>query len=218
LLAVKIHLGCGQKYLQGYVNIDFSPSEHSVQVETVADQHADILELSYPANSIDEIRLHHVFEHFSRPVACALISGWSSWLKVGGKLHLEVPDFQKTARVILSPFTSFRKKAIAERHLFGSHEARWAIHCEGYTPMMLREMLLCFGYDIITVRKNSWEGTYNFEMLATRSGREMTHDDLTASAREYLGNYLLDKSEETLLLVWMNQFANQLERSWACNV
>jgi predicted SAM-dependent methyltransferase len=65
----KLHLGCGQRHLEGYINIDFPASEHSVQDKSVADIQADITQLSYPASSIDEVRLHHVFEHFPRPVA-----------------------------------------------------------------------------------------------------------------------------------------------------
>ena len=82
-MSKKLHLGCGQRYLEGYVNIDFPAAEHTVQEQSVADRHADLLCLSYPAGSIDEIRLHHVFEHFDRHTACALMASWQSWLKVG---------------------------------------------------------------------------------------------------------------------------------------
>jgi predicted SAM-dependent methyltransferase len=82
---VKLHLGYGQRYLEGYVNIDFPVSEDTLQKDNVADLHAGILGLRYPVGSVEEIRLHHVFEHFSRPVACALLASWFSWLYPGGK-------------------------------------------------------------------------------------------------------------------------------------
>lgn len=214
---LKLHLGCGQRYLDGYCNIDFPLIEHSMQQSSVADLHADILELIYPFNAIEEIRLHHVFEHFPRPIACALLAGWFSWLKPGGILRIEVPDFHRTARAILSPWSSFKRKAVAERHLYGSHEARWAVHCEGYTPATLKIMLTHFGYHVVKTDKRSWKGTYSFELLAKKYQHDLSASDLERSARKYLHNHLVDATEENLLLIWMNQYQKQFAKSWAHN-
>ncbi|MHB8121809.1 MAG: class I SAM-dependent methyltransferase [Desulfuromonadaceae bacterium] len=217
---MKLHLGCGGHYLQGYVNIDFPLPEHSVQEKSVADLHANILDLSYPACSIEEIRLHHVFEHFPRQVACALLVGWFSWLKTGGILHIEVPDFQKTACVMLSPLISFKKKAVAERHLFGSHEAHWAVHCEGYTPDILKNMLRNFGFRVIRFKKSSWLGTYNFELVAEKATNDISKNNFSMITSNYLKKYLLDEgeSETRLFNVWLNKYIDQVEKSWANNV
>jgi len=214
---MKLHLGCGQRYLEGYVNIDFPSSSHPVQDSSVADLNADILDLRYPAATIDEIRLHHLFEHFERPVACALLAGWFSWLQTDGLLHIEVPDFQKTARIILSAISSAKERGVAERHLFGSHEAAWAIHCEGYTPAMLKKMLEDFGFAVQRIRKNSWKGTHNFEILAKKPGKNILRDDFEQIASRYLTNYLLDDSasEMRLLKTWMRIFNRQIKTSWA---
>ena len=216
---MKLHLGCGMRYLQGYVNIDFPLPEHSVQEKSVADLHANILELTYPASCIKEVRLHHVFEHFPRPVACALLVGWFSWLKLGGVLHIEIPDFQKTARVMLSPFASFKKKAVAERHLFGSHEAHWAVHCEGYTPELLKKMLENYGFRVIRMKKSVWLGTYNLEMFAEKATNDISKNEFNTITSNYLKKYLLDEgeSETRLLNVWLKMYIDQLEKSWAQN-
>lgn len=211
----KLHLGCGQSYLEGYINIDFPAASHSVQEESVADVYANILELRYPAGSIDEIRLHHVFEHFPRPVACALLACWFSWLKQDGILRLEVPDFGKTARVMISPLASFRKKAVAERHLFGSHEAKWAVHCEGYTSVTLKRMLQSFGFGTVKTKNNSWHGTYNFEIYSKKMVNDISKSQFEDKAAAYLRNFLLDDSENKLLQVWMKAYEEQVDRSWA---
>jgi predicted SAM-dependent methyltransferase len=212
---LKLHLGCGQRYLAGYVNIDFPPSEHSVQEQSVADLHADLLTIRYPFGDIEEVRLHHVFEHFSRPVACALLASWNSWLGKSGVIHIEVPDFTRTARAILSPLSSLKKKAVAERHLFGSHEAHWAVHCEGYTTGLLEAMLKSAGFKVEKVRKNAWRGTYNFEIIATKIRALETRQDLEHNCQAFLGNFLVDDSEQKLLEVWMDMYRAQVERSWA---
>ncbi len=72
---LKLHLGCGEKYLEGYVNIDFPQSEHSVLTPKV-DMYHDIRTLQYPDNSVDEIQSHHLFEHFSRTDALKLLFRW----------------------------------------------------------------------------------------------------------------------------------------------
>lgn len=214
---MKLHLGCGQRYLDGYVNVDFPVSEHTVQRESVADLHRDILGLRYSAGSVEEVRLHHVFEHFSRPVACALLAGWFSWLKRGGQLRIEVPDLRKTAIVLLSPLSSSHGKAVAERHLFGSHEASWAAHLEGYSRGMLRGMLSHFGFHISKVRSNSWRGTYNFELFAVKTPQLLSREAFERIASGYLERFLLDRSQSELRLHerWLQVYRSQIERSWA---
>lgn len=214
---MKLHLGCGQQYLDGYINIDFPSSSHTAQTESVADIHADITALRYPPESVDEIRLHHVFEHFPRPVACGLLACWFSWLRPGAVLHLEVPDFSRTAGIILNPFSSFRSRAVAERHLFGSHEASWAVHCEGYSKNILAKMLAEFGFDISSAGTNSWCGTHNLEVVAARSAGPISKAAFEVRAADYLRNYLLNTEELEMRIhsVWMESFSDQLERGWA---
>jgi hypothetical protein len=212
---MKLHLGCGQRYLSGYVNIDFPLTEHSVQNQTVADLHADILAVSYPAGTIEEVRLHHVFEHFTRPVACALLSAWHIWLKPRGRVHIEVPDLGRMAAVLINPFSSVRRKAVAERHLFGSHEARWAAHYEGYSAGMLLAVMDAFGFESTKVRRNAWRGTHNIEVLAYKSESNLSNEELAAGAQRYLKNYLVDdsESEQKLLETWMGIYREQFSRS-----
>ncbi|MBE3140734.1 MAG: hypothetical protein IMZ53_09145 [Thermoplasmata archaeon] len=65
-LKTRLHLGCGEVYLGDYLNIDYPLASHTLQTKLAADEYHNILELRYPANSIEEIRPHHVFEHFAR--------------------------------------------------------------------------------------------------------------------------------------------------------
>ena len=106
---MKLHLGCGQQYLQGYVNVDYPASEHQVQKSLRADLYTDLTKLSYPVASIEEVRLHHVFEHFSRPVALALLCRWRDWLAPGGRLHVETPDLMASARMLVWPWVGYAK-------------------------------------------------------------------------------------------------------------
>ena len=128
---MKLHLGCGQYYLEGYVNVDYPASEHQVQKSLRADLFRDLSTLTYPGASVEEVRLHHVFEHFSRPVALALLCRWRDWLVPGGTLRIETPDLMASARLLVWPWVKYEKKQEVIRHLFGSHEAHWAIRTDG---------------------------------------------------------------------------------------
>ena len=202
---MKLHLGCGEQYLKGYVNIDFPINKHSVQQKCVADVYKDILALQYPFESVDEIRLHHVFEHFSRPLAFALLASWWSWLKVGGLVRIEVPDFDRSALRVLNPFISTKQKYVALRHIFGSQEASWATHCEGWSEDRLKTVLTKFGFQPKKANKNSWKGTYNIEIFATKINKDMGKKEFEHTAESVLANYLVDRfsSEMRLLQVWM---------------
>ena len=180
----KLHLGCGQVYFEGYTNIDYPlDGNHSVQQVSVADKHINLLDLKYEANSVDEIRLHHVFEHFSRPNALALIASWNSWLKMGGLLRIETPNYSRMAIISINPFLSKKKKGIALRHIFGSQEAHWANHFEGYSRKIYKQMLPFFGFEIVKFETNNWHGTHNIEVHA-RKVKSITQDQSIDAASE----------------------------------
>jgi len=211
---VKLHLGCGQKCLAGYLNIDFPLENHSVQQKSVADLHADITSLNYPQGTVGEVRLHHVFEHFRRPTAAAFLASWNRWLIDGGRLHIEVPDLYRSCLTIVNPLSSFHRKAITERHLFGSHEASWAIHYEAYTADLLSGMMRAFGFKLIKSRHISWRGIYSIELIAVKIRSFNDPADSREAARQYLTNFLVDSSKDelTLLDAWLSMFDEQMHR------
>ena len=214
---LRLHLGCGQYYLDGYLNIDFPLSEHTLQQESVADEYHDVSHLRYPAESVDEVRLHHVFEHFPRPQAAAFVASWHSWLKRGGILRIEVPDFDATAALILDPEIPTRDRRVAVRHLFGSNEAPWATHYDGWSESRLRELVDFFGFECREITRNAYLATRNVEIIATRGRAQATKDGALDVARAYLRAFTLDESEfETHLLeIWLDQFRAQLDLSFA---
>ncbi len=213
---MKLHLGCGQRYLEGYVNIDYPLSEHSVQQKSVADRFDDLKELSFEKGSIEEVRLHHVFEHFSRTTACAFLAGWNSWLAEGGSIRIEVPDFEKTSKVALSKWSSLKEKSVAIRHIFGSQEAHWAVHYQGYTSLLLSSFVELYGYKTASIKKIAYLGTYNIELFAKKvsSISKEESDKITAA---YLKNFLLDSSPSEMLMLdtWINEYRLQVCKTFA---
>lgn len=213
---MKLHLGCGQKYLDGYVNIDYPPAEHTVQDTSVADEYHNISQLKYKSACIDEVRLHHVFEHFERFSACAYLASWNSWLKQGGAIHIEVPDFETTLKKNFSRWDNHRFEGVGLRHIFGSQEAAWAVHYEGYSEWKLKEIVSHFGFGNIEIIKSSYKRTFNIEIKATKK-RSITKLEAMKGAESYLRTYLVDDSEteQRMLAVWLEKFNSQLDLTFA---
>ena len=86
---LKLHLGCGDVDLPGFVNIDVSPAPHVHHVRRV-----ERLPL-FADGTVDLIYASHVLEHFPHESVVGVLSEWRRVLKPGGVLRLSVPDFDK---------------------------------------------------------------------------------------------------------------------------
>jgi len=85
---MKLHLGCGNKILKGYVNVDIRP-------ETGCDVIDDVELLDkFKDNSADEIYACHVLEHFGRHEYMFVLQRWFDVLKPGGLIRISVPDLE----------------------------------------------------------------------------------------------------------------------------
>ena len=91
----KLHIGCGNRYIPGFVHIDVRKLPH---VHYVAS--ADKLDM-FDDNSVDLIYSCHVLEHFGRQQIEHVLKEWHRVLKPGGILRLAVPDFEKLVEVYL---------------------------------------------------------------------------------------------------------------------
>ena len=214
----KLHFGCGQNYLKGYLNVDYPLSEHTVQESSVADLYADITKLSYKKGEVAEIRLHHVFEHFQKWQASAMLASWNYWLNEDGIVRIEVPDLSALSFVFLNPLSNFKAKAVAERHLFGSQEASWASHYEGYDLKLLDMLFKQFGFQIFKVKKTKWRGTHNIDVSAKKIFSIKSKNDALQLAEIYLKNFLVDSTpgELKILDIWLQGFKKQL--SLSCSI
>jgi ubiquinone/menaquinone biosynthesis C-methylase UbiE len=89
---LRVHLGCGDKYWPGFVNVDGF---------TDCDIQSDIKKLPFKDGEVSEIHLIHVFEHIHRMDCEGALKDWNRCLKDGGKLVIEVPCLDKIAQMIV---------------------------------------------------------------------------------------------------------------------
>lgn len=226
---LKLHLGCGEKYLDGYINVDYPPEEHTV-MNVKADLYQDIRTLDYAENSVDEIRNHHIFEHFKRADALYLLAEWRRWLKPGGKLIIETPDFEESAKAYIFANTRKRKMEVG-RHIFGSQEAGWAIHYDFWDKSKFKYVLKKFGFEKIKVRRYSNSLAKHFpkipllnfigniapmslykkyggnklpDIVVSAVKGKSAIQDKRAVIKEILSNYLTIHDGEKMMNVWLD--------------
>ncbi|MFZ5953486.1 MAG: hypothetical protein ACOYT8_00120 [Candidatus Dependentiae bacterium] len=202
---IKLHLGCGQIKFDGYINIDYPQSEQTVQKQIAADIHADISHLNLPANSIKEIRSHHMFEHFSRSVALALLCNWHTWLENDGDLIIETPDFERSMHILMNDSYSYVQKQSTLRHIFGSHEAHWAVHWDGWYAQKFKHVLSAVGFEDISFEYTQWQLCPNIIVRAKKK-KDMAGQVLAAQAKELLRESLVDATEQEMLRCWCDEF------------
>lgn len=90
---VNLHLGCGTRYIPGFVHIDIRKLPH---VDIVAS--VDKLDM-FEDNSVDLIYACCLLEHFKRYETERVLREWYRVLKPGGILRVSVPDFEKLIEV-----------------------------------------------------------------------------------------------------------------------
>lgn len=90
---MKIHLGCGKRFLKGYYHVDCQRYPHVDHVSQI--NKLDFLE----DNRANEIYISHAFEYFDDAEAKEVLKEWNRILKIGGKLRLSVPDFDALINV-----------------------------------------------------------------------------------------------------------------------
>lgn len=147
--SVRLNLGCGDKILPGYINIDTASSRKSKKPDHIA----DIRDLSHIKTSIaDEILAVHVIEHFHYWEVVPLLIGWKRILKPGGKLILECPNLLFACKKILeSPKQAAMPDARGQMSmwpLYGDPSWRDPLMCHkwAYTPDSLKSVLVESGF------------------------------------------------------------------------
>jgi predicted SAM-dependent methyltransferase len=90
--AIHLHLGCGPRYLPGFVNIDgnlFNKLDLWLDVRNG---------LPFSSNSVDSVYSTHMFEHFYSDELNRLLRECLRVLKPGGGVRLIVPNLESAIR------------------------------------------------------------------------------------------------------------------------
>lgn len=86
---IKLNLGCGKDYQEGFINIDCLQEGIKVDV-----YHNLKTPLPYKDNSVDCVRSIAILEHFNMYDGVVVFKDWCRILKPGGELIVKVPNVQ----------------------------------------------------------------------------------------------------------------------------
>ncbi|GAB4148778.1 MAG: hypothetical protein Fur0021_09050 [Candidatus Promineifilaceae bacterium] len=157
-MTTKLNLGCGYNILDGYVNID----KVQTTPQTIV---GNILTLDYPDQSVAEIYLRHVIEHFFEDEIRQLLQNCQRMLQVGGYLIVETPDFERIVEAWRSGALS---KQLLNWTLFGftAHETTrerdiHMLHKYVFDVELLSTFLEEYGFAVTAVEKGVRPSNYN---------------------------------------------------------
>lgn len=145
---IKLNLGCGDKILDGYINVDVAHERAGKQPDVVCDiRSLDALSSDYA----DEVLAVHVIEHFWRWEVEDVLKEWIRVLKPGGKLILECPNLKSACEAFLQdPDNGAKAGQEGQRTMWVFYgDPSWKdplmIHRWGYTPESLGNLLQSVG-------------------------------------------------------------------------
>ena len=145
---MKLHVGCGTKKMQGWVNID---SVAACQPDLV---HDITTPLPYADLSADEVLAEDILEHFDKYMRFVVFHEWARVLKTGGTITIQVPDFKKILfKYFKFGFSNFVDFIFGENLWNGKfYLGHFGNHKWGYSQKTLQEFVALFGIDAVEVK------------------------------------------------------------------
>ncbi|PXW91875.1 methyltransferase family protein [Sphaerotilus hippei] len=146
--AVRLNLGCGDKIISGYVNVDIVESRSGKKPDVLCD-----LRRLHPFadGAVDEVMAIHVVEHFWRWEVADILREWFRVLKPGGLMVLECPNLLSACQALLdNPVEGARADQAGQRSMWVFYgDPAWQdplmIHRWGYTPHSLSVLMAEIG-------------------------------------------------------------------------
>ncbi|HUN92579.1 MAG TPA: methyltransferase domain-containing protein [Burkholderiaceae bacterium] len=168
---MKLHLGCGKRFIPGFIHVDAVDYPHVDHVTTIDN-------LSFIGDgTVDLIYNCHVLEHFKRRDVHRVLTEWRRILRPGGVLRISVPDFAALCEV----YRRTERLDLVMGPLFGRQDYLYNIHYNVFDFATLREALEGAGF--ADVRRYDWRLT--------------GHADVDDYAQAYVPH--MDKENGTLI-------------------
>jgi predicted SAM-dependent methyltransferase len=140
--STKLHLGCGNRRIEGWCNIDISETGFN-------DLRDDISKLKLvDDNFADKIYACHVLEHFAHDEVPPLLKIWYSKMAQGGELRISVPDLDR----IVSIYSRNPKHFNTKGHtpwiglIYGGQCDQYDFHKTGFNFCWLSKLLEDAGF------------------------------------------------------------------------
>ena len=147
---LKLHLGCGDKYWQGYVNCDYAENWSGRKPDVAC----NLYDLPFEDESASEAHAIHVVEHFPRVGIGTVLTEWHRVLVKGGTLAVECPCLEKIVRTLASSENVGKKRLMSIFGLFGNvWEGKGMQHYWCYMVEEMRGLMLESGFSTAVAKQ-----------------------------------------------------------------
>jgi len=184
---IKLHLGCGARYIPSFIHIDFADFPH-------IDYKCNINDLSmFNDNTVDLIYCSHALEYFDRQKALQVLKEWYRVLKEGGVLRIAVPDFEAIVKVYL------KYKNLEQQGILGPLYGRMVVKTPEGEKVLYHKTV----YDFESLKKLlEFVGFKNIRRYDWRKTIHKDYDD-------YSQSYIPHMDKEHGLLISLNMEATK---------
>tara|TARA_Y100000004_G_C8857528_1_gene387476 strand:+ start:365 stop:898 length:534 start_codon:yes stop_codon:yes gene_type:complete len=144
---MKLHLGCYNKQIKGFVNVDIRPEVNPDVVD-------DVFKLeSIGEKSVDLIYACHVLEHGDYKESIEALKRWHAVLKEGGVLRIAVPDMEAH----FAHYFYHRDLEALHSAFWGSQRHPYDYHKNGWDFEKIKKDLKAIGFH--SVKRYDWRET-----------------------------------------------------------
>lgn len=143
----KLHIGCGAKFLKGFIHVDVLKYPH---VDVVCDLRQ--LHEHFAENTIHEIYACHVLEHLGRHEVADVLAKLCALLAPGGTIRIAVPDIEQVMRVYSAGILPL---SALYGFLWGGQRDEFDVHKIGFDMSSLSTLLYENGFG--RVQRYHWQ-------------------------------------------------------------
>jgi hypothetical protein len=150
-MAYKLNLGSGDSKFPGFLSVD--------KYDNTADVKADICDLPFADNSVEEIKCYQTIEHIPYHQTQKMFEEMYRVLQPGGTAHIECPDLIYAAVDIVTSGDLEQKWL---QHIYGEYHRPWdvgrygeeavfhpgSIHYQGWTLKRLKRICEPIGFTV----------------------------------------------------------------------
>ena len=140
---MKLNLGCGTDYREGFVNIDN-------RTDIKVDKNCDVSMLPFPDGCIEHILANDILEHFSYREVEKVLKEWVRVLSPGGTIRIMVPNLKK----IYSQYAdgTITPGRVVEL-LFGGQTYPGNFHHAGFDRTIVKNLFKKCGLEVIKIEE-----------------------------------------------------------------
>jgi predicted SAM-dependent methyltransferase len=164
----KLNLGCGNKALEGYVNVDIFRGP-------IVNEIFEFDNIPYMDGTISAISSEHALEHVGWKRADRALKEWHRVLSSGGELNLKIPDFEECCRKYLeNPVENEKRRLWFKYTIYGIQQSQAGepdevqYHRFGWSMSEMTNKLKSLGFKIKSSRRYDGFDTPSMEIVAIK--------------------------------------------------